>query len=60
MEVQARRHAGDRSRAKLVTTAQSSPAISKFFPVDNRVESEFDLRTQLAAAYDLSSPRGKE
>jgi Protein of unknown function (DUF3108) len=37
----------DRSRAKLVTTAQSRPAISKFFPVDNRVESEFDLRTQL-------------
>ena len=38
---------GDRSRAMLVTTAQSRPAISKFFPVDNRVESEFDLRTQL-------------
>lgn len=37
----------DRLRAKLVTTAQSRPAISKFFPVDNRVESEFDLRTQL-------------
>jgi hypothetical protein len=30
-----------------VTTAQSRPAISKFFPVDNRVESEVDLRTQL-------------
>ncbi len=30
-----------------MTTAQSRPAISKFFPVDNRVESEFDLRTQL-------------
>jgi hypothetical protein len=37
----------DGARAKLVTTAQSRPAISKFFPVDNRVESEFDLRTQL-------------
>jgi Protein of unknown function (DUF3108) len=44
MEVQAESAAG---RAKLVTTAQSRPAISKFFPVDNRVESEFDLRTQL-------------
>ena len=34
-------------RARLVTTAQSRPAISKVFPVDNRVESEFDLSTQL-------------
>ena len=44
MEVQADGPAG---RAKLVTTAQSRPAITKFFPVDNRVESVFDLRTQL-------------
>jgi hypothetical protein len=44
MEVQADGIAG---RAKLVTTAQSRPAITKFFPVDNRVESVFDLRTQL-------------
>ena len=44
MEVQADGTAG---RAKLVTTAQSRPAITKFFPVDNRVESVFDLRTQL-------------
>jgi hypothetical protein len=47
MEVLPDGTAGDRSRAKLITTAQSRPAISKFFPVDNRVESEFDLRTQL-------------
>ena len=47
MEVQAYGTDGDRSRAKLVTTAQSRPAISKFFPVENKVESEFDLRTQL-------------
>ncbi len=47
MEVQPDGTADDKSRAKLVTTAQSRPAISKFFPVDNRVESEFDLRTQL-------------
>jgi hypothetical protein len=44
MEVQAD---GDASRARLVTTAQSRPAISKFFPVDNRVESEFDLHAQV-------------
>ena len=47
MEVQSDGAAGDNTRAKLVTTAQSRPAISKFFPVDNRVESQFDLRTQL-------------
>lgn len=47
MEVLLDGTAGDRSRARLITTAQSRPAISKFFPVDNRVESEFDLRTQL-------------
>ena len=47
MEVRSDDVAGDKLRAKLVTTAQSRPAISKFFPVDNRVESEFDLRTQL-------------
>ena len=47
MEVQKDGAAGDSLRAKLVTTAQSRPAISKFFPVDNRVESEFDLRAQL-------------
>ena len=47
MEVQPDGSEGEKSWAKLVTTAQSRPAISKFFPVDNRVESEFDLRTQL-------------
>jgi hypothetical protein len=47
MEVQSDGAAGEHTRAKLVTTAQSRPAISKFFPVDNRVESQFDLRTQL-------------
>ncbi len=34
-----------RSRAKLITTAQSRPAITKFFPVDNRVESIVDSAT---------------
>jgi hypothetical protein len=47
MEVQSDGASGENTRAKLVTTAQSRPAISKFFPVDNRVESQFDLRTQL-------------
>ncbi len=33
----------DQAVAKLVGTAQSTPIITKFFPVDNRVESELDL-----------------
>jgi hypothetical protein len=36
---------GGRPLAKLITTAQSRPAISKFFPVDNRVESIVDPAT---------------
>ena len=47
MEVQPDGAGGEGSRARLVTTAQSRPAISKIFPVDNRVESEFDLSAQL-------------
>lgn len=31
--------------AKLIGTAQSTPIITKFFPVDNRVESDLDLDT---------------
>jgi uncharacterized protein DUF3108 len=34
-----------RSLAKLVTTAQSSPLVTKFYPVDNRVESLVDPAT---------------
>jgi len=36
---------GDRPLARLVTTAQSTPFITKFFPVDNRVESIVDSTT---------------
>src|SRR6478735_7254027 len=62
MEVQPDGTAGDRSRAKLVTTAQSRPAISKFFPVDNRVESEFDLRAELPQhmVFHLHEGKNKE
>lgn len=35
----------DRTLAKLVGTAQSRPILTRFFPVDNRVESEVDLDT---------------
>lgn len=36
---------GGQPLVKLVTTAQSRPVITKFFPVDNRVESLLDLAT---------------
>ena len=36
---------GTSSTAKLIGTARSTPIITKFFPVDNRVESELDLGT---------------
>lgn len=34
-----------RTLARLIGTAQSTPIITRFFPVDNRVESELDLDT---------------
>ena len=36
---------GTSSLARLIGTAKSTPIITKFFPVDNRVESELDLET---------------
>jgi hypothetical protein len=36
---------GDHPLARLVTTAQSSPLVTKFYPVDNRVESLVDPTT---------------
>ena len=36
---------GGRPLARLVTTAQSTPFVTKFFPVDNRVESMVDSAT---------------
>ncbi|MBU6435682.1 MAG: DUF3108 domain-containing protein, partial [Nitrospirae bacterium] len=38
---------GDQQFVKLVTTAQSRPVITIFFPVDNRVESILDPATLL-------------
>ncbi len=45
MEVAQMAGPNDRSVAKLVGTAHSTPIITKFFPVDNRVESELDLES---------------
>jgi hypothetical protein len=51
---------GGRSRAKLITTAQSRPAITKFFPVDNRVESLVDSATLLPEHLFFKRREGKK
>jgi len=43
MEADAMSPIRERPAVKLLTTARSSPFVSKFFPVENRVESVFDL-----------------
>ena len=45
---------------KLVTTAQSSPAITKFFPVDNRVESILNPETLLPEHLTFRRREGKK
>lgn len=50
----------DHSHAKFITTAQSRPAITRFFPVNNRVESDFDLSTQLPRHMILHRHEGKK
>ncbi len=51
---------GDRPLAKLVTTAQSRPAITRFFPVDNRVESLLDPATLLPEHLIFKRREGKK
>jgi len=51
---------GDRTLATLLTTAQSRPAITKFFPVDNRVESTVDLATLLPEHLFFKRREGKK
>ncbi len=51
---------GDRPLVKLVTTAQSRPAITKFFPVDNRVESILDPATLLPEHLTFKRREGKK
>jgi len=52
--------AGDLPLAKLITTAQSRPAISTFFPVDNRVESIVDPATLLPEHLIFKRREGKK
>ena len=51
---------GNHSLIKLVTTAQSRPAITKFFPVDNRVESMLDPETLLPERLTFRRREGKK
>jgi len=51
---------GDRPLVKLLTTAQSKPAITKFFPVDNRVESIMDPATLLPEHLIFRRREGKK
>ena len=51
---------GERSLAKLITTAQSRPVITKFFPVDNRVESIVDPATLLPEHLTFKRREGKK
>lgn len=60
MEVTAMGEAGDRSHARLVTTAQSRPAITKFFPVDNRVESALNLEALVPDHMTFRRREGKK
>jgi hypothetical protein len=49
----------NRRRLKLLTTAQSSPMVTKFYPVNNRVESIVDLDTFLPARMTFKRREGK-
>ena len=51
---------GERPLAKLITTAQSRPVITKFFPVDNRVESIVDPATLLPEHLTFKRREGKK
>ena len=51
---------GERPLAKLITTAQSSSFVTKFFPVDNRVESLVDPATLLPDRLNFRRREGKK
>jgi len=51
---------GNRPLVKLLTTAQSGPVITMFFPVDNRVESMLDPETLLPEHLSFRRREGKK
>ncbi|MCX5720978.1 MAG: DUF3108 domain-containing protein [Nitrospirae bacterium] len=60
LEVTAAGTDGDQPLVKLVTTAHSSPTVTKFFPVDNRVESILDPATLLPEHLTFKRREGKK
>lgn len=52
--------AGDHPAGKFITTAVSSPKVTRFFPVDNRVESLTDLTTLLPEHMTFRRREGKK
>jgi hypothetical protein len=60
MEVAPMKDNRDRALAKLVGTAQSTPFITRFFPVDNRVESELDLTALVPEHMTFRRREGKK
>jgi hypothetical protein len=60
MEVARMEGKEERAFAKLVGTAHSRPIITKFFPVDNRVESEVDLGTLVPEHMTFRRREGKK
>jgi hypothetical protein len=60
MEVAEMKNNSNRALAKLVGTAQSTPFITRFFPVDNRVESELDLTALVPEHMTFRRREGKK
>jgi Protein of unknown function (DUF3108) len=60
MEVSSGDGAGDHPSGKFITTAVSSPKVTRFFPVDNRVESLTDLTTLLPERMTFRRREGKK
>jgi len=60
MEVGSGDPANDRPLGKFITTAVSSPKVTRFFPVDNRVESLTDLTTLLPEYMTFRRREGKK
>ena len=58
--VKAGESAGDRVMGMFVTTAVSSPTVTRFFPVDNRVESLTDLTALLPEHMTFRRREGKK
>jgi hypothetical protein len=50
----------NRGSATLLTTTRSSPMVTKFYPVDNRVESQIDLGTLLPQHMTFRRREGKK